>query len=258
MDFAKCYLNLDGRIVANKVESLTDRFLTFISFGVPAYQMDIVKYDIYRGPNIGVYTSVNDEFVFIPRGFVRSKAETLAGHLGVRHMNVSVGGTRVIGALMVANNHGLLLPQTAYPDEIEALETTGLNVEILDTRYNALGNMMSANDRGAVVSPLIERENLKKIEQALDVEVVQSRIAGYNQAGAMLRVNGTGGIIHPEADDEDVKTFSNVLGARLEPATVNGGVPFVASGTLINNRAVVTGSFTTGPEIMMLTRAFIG
>ena len=96
---------------------------------------------------------------------------------------------------MIVNNHGLLLPQTAYPDEIEFLEkTTGLNVEVLETKHNALGNMMSVNDKGAIVSPLIEKENLKKIEQVLDVEVIQRRVAGYNQVGAMVRANSEGGI----------------------------------------------------------------
>ncbi len=221
------------------------------------YQVDIVKYDVYRGPNIGIYTSANDDFVFIPNGFTRTKAETLAGHLGVEYKNISVGNTRVIGALMIVNNHGLLLPQTAYPDEIELLEkTAGLNVEVLETRHNALGNMMAVNDRGAIVSPLIERESLRKIEQALDVEVIQRRVAGYNQVGAVVRANSEGGIIHPETDGEDIKTFSNILGVNLEPATINGGVPFVASGALVNNKTAVVGSFTTGPEIMMLTRAF--
>ena len=220
--------------------------------------MDIIKYDVYRGPNIGVYATANDEFVFIPNGFAESKASTLADHLGVKHVKISVGNTRVLGALMILNNHGLLLPRTAYPDEIELLSRyTGLNVEILDTKHNALGNMISANDKGAIVSPLIERDSVRAIEQALDVEVVQNRIAGYNQTGVMVRANAHGGIIHPEADEEDVTTFTDVLGVDLEPATVNGGVPFVSSGTLVNNRAVIVGSFTTGPEIMMMTRAFM-
>jgi len=37
--------------------------------------MDIIKYDIYSGPNIGIYTRVNDEFVFLPNGFADTKSE---------------------------------------------------------------------------------------------------------------------------------------------------------------------------------------
>ncbi len=233
-------------------------FLTFISFNVSIQQVNIIKYDIYRGPNIGIYTSVNDEFVFMPAGFVKTKAEVLAKHLEVDYLTISVGNTRVLGALMVVNNHGLLLPQTSYPNEIEFLKkSTGLNVDVLETKHNALGNMMSVNDRGAIVSPLIEKENLKKIQQVLDVEVIQRRIAGYNQVGAMTCSNSYGGIIHPETDEEDLKTFSNIMGVNLEPATINGGVQFLSSGALVNNKCIVVGSFTTGPEIMMLTRAFV-
>lgn len=220
--------------------------------------MDIIKYDMYRGPNIGIYTSANDEHVFIPSGLTEPKVQALTKHLKVDHITTSVGNTRVMGILMVVNNHGLLLPHTSYPDEVEFLKkSTGLNVEVLDTKHNALGNMMSVNDKGAIVSPLIERENIKKIEQALDVEVIQKRIAGYNQVGAMMCANSEGGIIHPETDEEDLKTFSNVMGVDFEPATINGGIPFISSGTLINNKTIIVGSFTTGPEIMMLTRAFI-
>ena len=69
--------------------------------------------------------------------------------------------------------------------------------------------------------------------------------------------NNTGAVIHPEADEEDMKMFANVLGVKLEHATINSGIPFVESGILANNKAVVVGSMTTGPEIMMLTRAFL-
>ena len=220
--------------------------------------MDIIKYDIYRGPNIGIYTTVNDNFVFIPNGFTKSKAETLARYLDVEYLRISVGNTRLIGALMLVNNNGILLPQTSYPEEINFLKkSTGLNVDVLDTKHNALGNMIAVNNKGGIVSPLIEKENLKKIEDVLDVELIQKRIAGYNQVGAMICSNSHGGIIHPETDEEDLKIFSNVMGVNIEPATINGGIPFVSSGTLVNNKSVIVGSFTTGPEIMILTRAFL-
>ena len=40
--------------------------------------MDIIKYDFYSGPNIGIYSKVNDEFVFLPSGFVDTKSEKLS------------------------------------------------------------------------------------------------------------------------------------------------------------------------------------
>ena len=43
---------------------------------------------------------------------------------------------------------------------------------------------------------------------------------------------------------------------NIEHSTINGGTPFVSSGMLVNNNAIVVGNLTNGPEIMMLTRAF--
>lgn len=220
--------------------------------------LDIIKYDVYRGPNIGIYIKVNDNYIFLPKGFAKTKAKNLSNYLDAEILFSSVANTRLIGALMVVNNHGVLLPNTSYSNELEFFKkSTDLNVEILDTRYTAIGNMISVNDKGAIVSPVISKENVKKIEDILNVEAIQKRVAGYHQVGAMVVATSHGGVIHPETDEEDIKTFSNVLGVKIEPATINGGVPFVSSGILANNKAIVVGSLTNGPEIMMLTRAFM-
>jgi len=191
-------------------------------------------------------------------GFAETKAEKLAQYLEVQPLYTAVANTRLMGALMVINNRGILLPSTAYQDEYDFLKKeTGLTVGVLDSKYTALGNVICANDKGAIVSPWLSSSDVETIKQILDVEVVQKRIAGLNTVGSMMVANNTGAVIHPEADEEDMKMFANVLGVHVEHATINAGVPYVESGILANNHAVVVGSMTTGPEIMMLTRAFL-
>ena len=170
--------------------------------------MDIIKYDVYSGPNIGIFTSVNDKFVFLPNGFDKTKAENLAKYLHTEYIMTPVANTRLLGGLMVLNNHGILLPRTSSPEEIANLQkSTGLNVKILDTKYNALGNLICVNDKGGVVSPLVEKEFIKEIEDILDIEVIQKRIAGFDQVGAVMETNNHGAVIHPETDEEDIKNF---------------------------------------------------
>ena len=219
--------------------------------------MDIIKYDVYSGPNIGVFTAVNDRFVFVPNGFAKTKAENLSRYLQVEYLTTPVANTRLLGILMVVNNHGILLPRTSSPEEITNLrKCTDLNVKLLDTKYNALGNLISVNDKGGIVSPVIEKEYIKEIEDVLDIEIIQKKIAGFYQVGAVMKANNIGGVIHPETEEEDVKQISNVLGVSIELGTINGGTPFVSSGMLANNNTIVVGNLTTGPEIMMLTSAF--
>jgi translation initiation factor 6 len=220
--------------------------------------MDIIKYDVYRGPNIGVYINVNDDFLLLPMGFAQTKAEKLGDYLKAEIIYSSVANTRLLGALMVMNNNGILLPKTAYTDEYEFLKKeTKMEIGVLDSKYSALGNVICANDKGAIVSPWLSKEDCKTIEQVLGVEVLQKRIAGFNQTGAVMVANNSGAAIHPEADDEDMKTFANVMGVKIEQTTINSGIPYVTSGIVANNHAVVVGSMTSGPEIMMLTRAFL-
>jgi len=219
--------------------------------------MGIFKYDIYRSPNVGIYAKCNDSFVFIPNGFAITKVKNLCEFLKTDYVFTSVANTRLLGVLMVMNNKGILLPRNSLEEEVVHLKkSTGLNVDILDTKHTAIGNLLCVNDKGGIMSPLIPSEYVKKVEDVLGIEVIRKKVAGYYQSGAMAKANSHGGIIHPETEEEDIRTISQVLGVELEPATINGGSPFVSSGILANNKSMVVGSLTNGPELVMLTKAF--
>jgi translation initiation factor 6 len=220
--------------------------------------MDIIKYDVYRGPNLGVYITVNDKIGLVPMGFAKTKADKLAEYLDIEIFSTAIANTRLIGALSIMNNKGILLPTTAYQNEYDFLkEATDLEVGVLDTKFNALGNVVCANDKGAVVSPWLSKQDCQTISDVLGVETIQKKIAGFNQVGSVMIANDSGAAIHPEANEEDMKTFANLLGVKVEQSSINNGIPYVASGILANNHSLVVGSLTTGPEIMMLTRAFL-
>jgi len=114
-------------------------------FGIDRFSLDIFKYDVYSGPNIGLYTAVNDKHIFLPNGFAKSKAKNLSDYLNVECVFTSMANTRLLGVMMVGNNQGLLLPSNASPHEYEHIKkSTGLNVDVLDSKYNALGNLICA------------------------------------------------------------------------------------------------------------------
>ena len=83
--------------------------------------MDIFKYSIYNGPNIGIYSKVNNEHVFIPNGFSSIKYKKLSEYLQTDVIITSVANSSLLGILMVVNNHGLLLPRTCSEEEVAIL-----------------------------------------------------------------------------------------------------------------------------------------
>jgi len=211
---------------------------------------------VYRSANIGIFMRANDYYIFVPKGFAHTKASKLEEFLSAKSVRVSLAYTRLLGPLMVANNHGIVVASIVDEDELNTLKrSTGLKVARLNSRLTAVGNLVAVNDRAAIVSTLLDG-CVDLIKDTLSVKVVQMSIASYHQVGAVLSCTNKGAVVHPNASDEEIERVSSILEVDVEPATVNGGVPFVSSGIVANSKAVVVGSLTTGPEMVMLGRAF--
>ncbi len=72
----------------------------------------------------------------------------------------------------------------------------------------------------------------------------------------MLSATNQGAVIHPIASEEEISRIRGVLGFEPEPATVNGGVPFVASGFVGNSKSILVGAQTRGAELVIVSKAF--
>ena len=218
---------------------------------------EVIKYNAYRNSNIGIYLNSNDDFVFVPPGFEKTKAKKISMHLRNNYIHTSIANTRLLGILMDVNNYGIILPKISTLDEVEYLKkTTKMNIKILDSKYTAIGNIICINDSGGIISPLVTKREVKQIQDIMGVEIIQMKVSDYHQVGAMIVANSYGGIIHPGAGEKDVKAISKILKVNLEHSTINNGVKFVSSGILINNKSIIVGELTSGSEIITINRSF--
>ena len=205
---------------------------------------------------MGLFTRANDNTLLLPFGFADTKTNKLKEYLDVEKIiHVSVAGTRLMGPMTVMNNNGILLPSTVSDEEIQILKQTGLNVERLKSKYTAIGNLISANDKGAIVSNLFKGEVDQDIKDTLGVPIQTMSIGGFVQVGSMVVTTNAGAIVHPIANDAEISRISDILQVEAEPATVNGGSPFLSSGIIANFSSVIVGDLTTGPELIMISRA---
>lgn len=218
--------------------------------------MPIHLLDVYRTANIGIFLKSNDRFLLVPQGLAETKVQKLAALLELQPVPISVAGSRLLGPLTAMNDHGILVSWLAEDEEVEALRTaTGLRVERGLGRHTCVGNLIACNDRGAVASPLLTGAALDQVRAVLEVSVEPLTIATYNQVGAMVAPTNVGAIVHPRTTELELTRLEALLQVHIEPATVNGGVPYVASGIVANARNAVVGNLTTGPELLMLSRA---
>ena len=218
--------------------------------------MTVYLSSIVGSASIGVYSLANESIVVIPRMVPKEKAQELADWLKVKLIYTSIGGSVLGGALVCANSNGMLLPNYIREEELTQIKTAFEgNITIMETKKTAYGNLVLANDKGAVVDPRFKQNEIKKISDALGVEVVPTEIAGLPYVGSLATATNKGLLAHPLLKDEERKILENVFKVPVDLGTVNCGIPYVGTGLLANSHAAVAGSMTTGPEMFIIGSA---
>src|SRR5580704_9350397 len=180
--------------------------------------MGLFLVEVYRSPNIGIFLRANDKFLLAPK---------------------CIALARMIEDYEVK----------------EIASQTGLRVEKFNSKFTAVGNLVAANDNGAVVSPILDQAAVSQIEDVLEVEALKLAIPEYVQVGALIVATNSGAAVYPKLTEKDVEDVAGVFKVDAYPASVNGGIPFLTSGVIANSSNAVVGKLTTGPELMFLTKA---
>ena len=214
-------------------------------------------FDLFGNASIGVYSLVNDKIAIIPPQVPESKRKKVEEWLNVKVVATTVGKSLVAGALACSNSNGIVLPSFATEEEVKAIKSGGvdINVTLMDTKKTAYGNMVLANDKGAVVDPRMEKEHMMKLEESLGVEVVPTLIAGLPYVGSLAIATNKGVLAHPLLSEEEKKVLNDVFKVPVDVGTVNCGIPYVSTGLLGNSTAAMVGPLTTGPEMFIIGQA---
>jgi translation initiation factor 6 len=186
----------------------------------------------------------------------QKKAQALADWLKAKLAYTLISSSVLAGALVCANSNGILLPNSIRDEELAQLKSVFEgNVMIMETKKTAYGNLVLANDKGAVVDPRLKSPEIKQIADALGVEVVPTEIAGLPYVGSLAVATNKGLLAHPLLKDEERKTLESVFKVPVDVGTVNCGIPYVGTGLIANSHAAVAGSMTTGPEMFIIGNA---
>ena len=218
--------------------------------------MAVYLSSIFSSPSIGVYSLATENVVFIPPTVPAAKAERTAEWLKVKLIHTSIAGSVLAGAFVCANSNGVLLPNSIQEKELETIEKHFKNnISVMETRKTAYGNLVLANDFGAVVDPRFKEPTIKQISNTLGVEAVPAEIAGLPYVGSLAVATNKGVLAHPLLKDEERKVLEEVFKVPVDVGSINCGVPYVGTGLIANSHAAVAGSMTTGPEMFIIGSA---
>ncbi len=218
--------------------------------------MGILRADVYGSPNIGVYCHSNEKMAVLPQGIPKRKVDRFREYLGVPTCVTNIGGCALVGILVAANSNGMVLPHTTRDHELKAIQdSVEIEARVLQERWTALGNLVLANDNGAVIHPGAPESLAKAVGEALGVEIATSSIGGLPYVGSLAVATNKGVLAHCSITDRERAVIEKALKVPVEPGTINGGVPYVRAGLLANTRGAVVGAMTNGPELMAITRS---
>lgn len=163
-----------------------------------------------------------------------------------------------VGSLAVGNKYGLLLPNTTTDPELQHIRNTIPDIKIkrLPERYNALGNVILANDRIAIVHPDLEKETMEVIGDVLGVEVLSMSIGNEPLTGTFGRLNNVGMLVHPRVTEDEAMELSSLLKVQVIAGTVNKGQETIGGGVIVNDWIGYMGYRSTVHEMTVVNAVF--
>jgi len=209
----------------------------------------IRRINLNGNPNIGVSVSTTDDLAIVPINMLDSATDIIKECLEVDIIKTSISGSSLAGALSVGNSNGILLSRYALDSEIEKIKKSDVDVGRIPDRFTAVGNIILANDNGAIVNPLLSDESVEVIETVLDVDVVKTTVGGFKITGSVGTATNKGALLHPQTSKSELELVEKIMKVSADIGTVNNGVGLVGACTAANSEGIIVSQDTTGPEL---------
>ncbi len=212
------------------------------------------KTRIMNSPFLGVYLRTWETYTLVPTNLDRDMNKVISESLGTELIQMTIGGTKLLGSLSVMNSKGIIMSNMTSEDEL-SLIPKDLTVTVLKDQINALGNDILVNDKAALVHEDFDNKSLKIIEDALDVEVKRGSFGDIKTVGSCGLLTSKGLILPPSMTDEDIDDISNFFGIKGKIGTANFGNVYVGASVVANSEGALIGEDSTTIEISNIEEA---
>ncbi|MFP4111514.1 MAG: translation initiation factor IF-6 [Candidatus Woesearchaeota archaeon] len=201
-----------------------------------------------QDPNIGLYAFATDKFCLLGADIDERYEKIIEETLKVPVYRITIAGTSMAGVFIAGNENCILIPEITFDYEIKNLEKLKIPFKVIKSKITALGNTIACNKNAVYVSDEFSSDTKKRIRQALNLPLKPGKIAGLSQVGSCLVLNDKGGLIHRDAEDFELDLLDDFFKVELTEGTINMGSPYVKSGIIANNKGLIIGASSGGPE----------
>ena len=214
--------------------------------------MGIVKNNIIGSEYVGAFARSTEDIVIAGTRLSESGERSIKEALGADVARASIDGSDLIGLYSVANSNCILLPEFISRMELERFSKISINVKVLETPLNALGNNILANDKVAIINPEFTDREEAEIGKALDVETVRMSIGGFRTVGANNILTNKGLVANNMAAEEELAKLRGIF-KYVSQSTANTGSLSIGLCAISNSKGLLVGEKTTGFEMARIS-----
>lgn len=215
--------------------------------------------DFEGNPEIGSFVRLTNKYIIIGRSRNPNVLNFFKENFDCPIVETTINTIRTVGAQCVGNSRGLVLPDTCTDQELQHIRNSlppQIKVVRIQEKLNCLGNIICCNDHACLVNSEIEEENLKILEDVLEVPVYRHTIGGESLVGTYAVVNNQGMLTGPNVSEEQLKELSEIMNLRVIAGTVNAGAGAVGAGIVANDWVHISGTKCTSVEIKVAETVF--
>lgn len=112
--------------------------------------MSVEALDLYGSYCIGAFCFASSSLALVASEASLKFEKAICEVLKIEVLKVSIAESPLVGVMVAGNENGILLPRNMLPEEVEVLrKEVGANVEVLSSKFTALGNLILANRKAA-------------------------------------------------------------------------------------------------------------
>lgn len=215
--------------------------------------MDIAKTTILGNSGLGVFALSTENFAIVPFSVKESSLKVVSDTLNVKVIQTTIANSVLVGTMTAGNSNVLFVPENIKEKEFNILEEelpSQVKIVELNSKYTALGNLMVLNDKGAIVSEMLEKHAQKQIQDELGLKTIAGNLLGSPLVGSLAMSTNRGALVHPLLSEEEINEISSFLRVKADVCTINRGIPYPRVGIIANTKGAVIGTDSTGPESM--------
>lgn len=208
-------------------------------------------------PFVGIFCRTTDSFILAPPTIIQSERKSMETILQNKIIYTSLAKSPLLGVLSIANQSGVVVPQIVEPSEIQNLKQQG--IDVLQVKENdALGNLLSVNDKVGFCSPLIPKPIMNEIAEFLKIKIIVQKIANSDLVGSNMVINNRGFVCNPTITNSEFSQIQKHSGLKGNKTSANFGDPHIANSICANQNGALVGPNSTPHEMFAIDEALSG